>query len=103
MTNYRSSSNVQRDVKDNKPQTLTEKAKIGLTLKKRLHLNTPPSAPLAILFPILKRHFPKFKVWMHVGMRLIVKTTNQQIAHQPGNKPAKTSRHTSWKRTLKIP
>ena len=70
---------------------------------KRLLLNAPPPAPSAILFQSLKRHFPKFKVRMRVGMRLIGKTTNQQIAHQPSNKPAKASRHTSRKRTPKIP
>ncbi len=31
MTNHWNPSNAQRDVKDNKLQTLTEKAKIGLT------------------------------------------------------------------------
>ncbi len=70
--------------------------------KKRLHLNAPSPAPSAILFQTLKRYFPKFKARMHIGMRLIVKTTNQQIAHQPSSKPAKASRNTSRKRTPKI-
>ena len=97
MTNHQNPSNAQRDFKNNKPQTLREKVEIGLTLKKRLHLNTPPPALSAILFQTLKRHFLKFKARMHVGMRMIVKTTNQQIAHQLSKKPAKASRYTSRK------
>ncbi len=99
ITNHQNSSNAQRDFKDNKPKTPTEKVEIGLTLKKRLHLNVPP----AILFQTLNRQFLKVEAWMYVGMRLIVKTTNQQIAHQLSNKPAKASRHTSRKRTPKSP
>ncbi len=69
MTNHQNPSNAQRHFKGNKPQTLKEKIEIGLILKKRLHLNVPPLAPSAILCQTLKRHFPKFKARMHVGMR----------------------------------
>ncbi len=103
MTNHRNLSNAQRDFKDNKLQTVTENVEICLNLKKRLHLNEPPPSPSAILFQTLKRHFPKFKTGMHVGMRLIVKMTNQQIPYRPSHKPAKASRHISRKRTPKIP
>ncbi len=102
MTNHQNPSNAQRDFKNNKLQTLTEKVEIGLTLNKRLYLNAPPTAPSAILFQTLKRHFPKFKARIHVEVRLIMKTTNQQIAHQQSNKRTKASRYTSRKQTPKI-
>ncbi len=95
ITNHRNPSNAQRDFRNNKPQTLTEKVEIGLTLKKRLHLNAPLPASSVVSFQTLKRHFPKFKARMYVRMRLIVKTTNQQIDHQSSNKPTKASRNTS--------
>ena len=50
MTNHQNQLNTQRDFKDNEQQTQTERVEIGRTLKKRLHLNAPPSAPSAILF-----------------------------------------------------
>ncbi len=103
MTNHQHPSNAQRDFKDKKPQTLTEKAEIDLTPKKRLYLNPSQLALSAMLFQALKRQFQKFKFRMNVGMRLIVKITNHQIAYQPSNKPAKASRYTTWKPTLKIP
>ena len=101
MTNHQNPSNAQRDFKDNKPQILTEKVGIGLTLRKRLHQSAPPPAPSVILFQTLKLHFARSEVRMHVGMWLIVKTTNQPIAFQPSNKSAKASHHISRKQNPK--
>ncbi len=103
MTNHQNLSNAQRDFKDNNLQTLKEKVEIGPTLKMRLHLNAPPPAPSAILFQTLKRHFLKFKTWIHVGMRLIVKTTKQQIGPQPSNKLAKASRYSAGSELQQFP
>ncbi len=79
MINYWNPSNAQSDFNYNKPQTLTEKVKISLILKKRLHLNAPLPAPSEILFQTLKRHFPKFKARMHVAIGFEYKDMKKDV------------------------
>lgn len=103
MINYQNLFNGLQDFKDTKQPTPRIKVDMGLTLKKRLRLNAPPPAPSAILFRTLKRHFPRFKARMHIGMRLSEKITNQKIAYQPNNKPKKANPHTSQKQIARNP